>query len=727
MVDIKNFKIALKYHESNNLVDAEKIYRNIINLSPEHSDTLYLLGTLYAQQKKFSLAIKYLNKSIRVNNLNADAFYNLANVYKSKNNLDKAIKNYESALKINNKYLNAYLNLGHIYHTQKKYNESIELYSSILSINKNHTDALNNIGIVYIDTKDYPKAISYLLKSLSLKNDDYRPHYNVGNAYLETKNYEKSIEHFLKAIKIKPFYPMAFNSLGFVYKKINKFNEAVGCFKKSIEQNPSYIPAKLNYGNILDLNCQHQEAIDSYRDAIKINNDTLSVRWALLNTFPVIYKNTNEIKEYKNHFIKEIKNIQKYIKNKNNFNKVDVLNGLLNSTNFYLHYQGLDNIELQKKYANLIEILIKNIYKKTFLVKKNKRSNSKIKIGFVSPCFVEHSISNTHKNFYLKLKKNIFETYIYHIDDESDNFTEYVKKNVNYFYQGNNPDEVIKKIESDKLDVLIYIDIGMHPLIQILSAFRFAKIQINGNGQPVTSGFKYIDYVISAELMEPKNAEDHYTENLIKLSNSGQCYEEPIIEKNEKQENEIPILFNMQNLFKLLPDEDQIYIDIIKSINNCEIWFVEARNKKATDEFRIRLKKIFDLNSIEYDKFIKIKKRRSQKKFFELINQSDIILDSFNWSGNNTSHQAISLSKNIVTMPGPFMRSRHTYALLKQININETIASDKNNYVKIIKNLITDKNKRKALEGKIQKNKHLLFNDKKPINDFEKFLCKLAN
>ena len=107
--------------------------------------------------------------------------------------------------------------------------------------------------------------------------------------------------------------------------------------------------------------------------------------------------------------------------------------------------------------------------------------------------------------------------------------------------------------------------------------------------------------------------------------------------------------------------------------------------------------------------------------FSGIIEQSDIILDSFNWSGCNSSLEAISLNKPIVTLPGAFMRGRHTYSFLKVLNIEETIANTKKEYVKIAVKLAKDSNFKNSVINKIKKNKNKLFNDEKPIRFLEEF------
>ena len=59
MKDIINideiFKLAFQNHQQNNFNQAENHYKNILKFNPLHFKTIFLLGTLYAQIKKFNL------------------------------------------------------------------------------------------------------------------------------------------------------------------------------------------------------------------------------------------------------------------------------------------------------------------------------------------------------------------------------------------------------------------------------------------------------------------------------------------------------------------------------------------------------------------------------------------------------------------------------------------------------------------------------------------------
>ena len=86
--------------------------------------------------------------------------------------------------------------------------------------------------------------------------------------------------------------------------------------------------------------------------------------------------------------------------------------------------------------------------------------------------------------------------------------------------------------------------------------------------------------------------------------------------------------------------------------------------------------------------------------------------------------EAISLNKPIVTCPSEFMRGRHTYSILRKLNVEETIASSKEKYVEIAVRLAKDKDFRNSIINKIVKSKKKLFNDDKPIRFLEEVIKK---
>jgi len=690
----KNFTLALQNHKKNNFQIAEKLYNEILKSSPFHEGAQSNLGILYNQLGKPQKAISCYEKAIQINPNSANAYYSLGVIFTQLGESQKAISCYEKAIQINPNHIHSHNNLGVIFAQLGESQKAINCFEKAIQINPNHIDAHNNLGTILNELGESQKAISC---------------------------YEK-------AIQINPNSANAYYNLGTILNELRKPQKAISCYEKAIQINPNYIDAHNNLGVIFAQLGESQKAINCFEKAIKIKPENLTSHWLSMNTFPVIYKNFEEIEQYRNNFKKSINKVNLLLDAQSKYSKKQLISALNSSTNFYLHYQGTDVLDLQKRYANLIEKITQNIYQEFHKERKKNISSKYIKVGFVSCFFKNHTVSKLFKNWILKLDQKYFKRFVYYAGNEFDHTTNEIKQNVDYFFNHTDVDQLINQIFKDNLDVLIYLDIGMKPIIQILSSLRLAPIQCNTWGHPVTSGFKNIDYYFSSELMEDKNSQKNYSENLIILPNLGINYDFPNLSNIKKpnilNKSNSTIYLNLQSLFKLIPQDDHIYLDILKKNSNCCFWFIQGNNNSVTSIFKERISKLFKKEGYNFEKYSYFHPRCKQEEFFGLIEESDIILDSFNWSGGNTSLEAISLNKPIVTYPSNFMRGRHTYGILKILDIDETIATSKKNYVEIAVKLANEKKFRNSIIDKMKKNKNKLFNDDKSLKFLEEVIKK---
>ena len=565
-------------------------------------------------------------------------------------------------------------------------------------------------------------------KILKINPNHFGSIFYLGTLLVQTQRFELAKPLLYKATQINPNYAVAHHNLGAALKELEESQKAISCFQKAIKIQPNYVEAHNNLGAVFKLLGEHQKAISCYEKAIQIEPDNLTSHWLSMNTFPVIYKNLKEIDHYRKRFENGIKKINQLLDTQSQYTKKQLINAINSSTNFYLHYQGRDVLELQQHYAHLIERLTQKIYQEFHKEIKIKQSIAFIKIGFISSFFRNHSVSKMYKNLIQKLDQKFFKRFVYYAGNKFDHITNEIKQHADHFFSHTDVDQLINQISKDNLDVLIYLDIGMSPRIQILSSLRLAPIQCNTWGHPVTSGFKNIDYYFSSELMESQNSQKHYSEKLISLPGIGINYDSSnlstIKKPNILNKSNATIFLNLQSLFKLLPQDDHIYLDILKKHSNCCFWFLQGMKNSITSIFKERISKLFQKEGHAFEKYSYFHPRCSLEEFLGLIEESDIILDSFNWSGGNTSLEAISLNKPIVTCPSGFMRGRHTYSMLKILDIEETIASSKKEYIEIAVKLAGDINFRNSIVNKIKKHKNKLFNDDKPVRFLEDVIRK---
>ena len=323
----------------------------------------------------------------------------------------------------------------------------------------------------------------------------------------------------------------------------------------------------------------------------------------------------------------------------------------------------------------------------------------------------------------------IFETYCYNIGEEIDSNDQYFQiLSDHYYHFSNQLEATCKKIRDDELDILVYFEIGMDPLISQLANLRLAPIQCATWGHPMTTGFPTIDYFLGSDEMEPENAQDHYSERLVRLPKLGfnvalPPYLEATIERQYFDLNKEDIIYlSCQYLPKYLPQHDYIFPEISKCVPNAKFVFIKRSGSETiTEIFKQRLDRIFSEYNLDYTSFCSFLPGLKHSDYLNVVSLSDIFLDTIGFSGGFTSLDAIACGLPIVTLPTELMRGRQSYGMLNIIGVSETIAENEKEYIDIAVKLGKDKIFQETIRKNIIARRNLLFDDKSCIVALEDF------
>jgi protein O-GlcNAc transferase len=281
------------------------------------------------------------------------------------------------------------------------------------------------------------------------------------------------------------------------------------------------------------------------------------------------------------------------------------------------------------------------------------------------------------------------------------------------------------------LDVIIYPDLGMEPAMLLPAALRLAPIQCQGLGHPITSGLPTIDWALTSALMEPENGETHYTERLERLPNLSFCYSWDRImgQRGEADLRHLRrrriVYLCTQNLGKLLPEHDILFTRILEAVPDSELWFLARPATAITERFRERLSALCQEKGIQPDR-ITIHDRLNPSEFLALNEAADVYLDGIGWSGCNTTFEAIAMGLPVVTWPGDLMRKRHSFAMLKMMDLTETVAATPDDYVDIAVRLGLDDDWRRHIGERMRERRPLIYDDETPIRGLESFLLRIT-
>jgi tetratricopeptide (TPR) repeat protein len=230
---------ALENHQSGNLLQAEKIYREILMEEPMNFYASQYLGILYYQLRNHDSAIQYIRKALELNPASADALYNLGNVYKDSGRLNEAIDCFQQSLKLNPQNADAYNNQGMIYKDKGQLNDAIASFKKAIQLNPNHVIAYYNLGVIYKDKKQFNDALGCYEKVVELNPNIMAAYYNLGMIYHEREQFDKAITYYQKAIQLNPDMAEPYCNLGNAFQEQERIDEAVTNYRKAIQLNPS--------------------------------------------------------------------------------------------------------------------------------------------------------------------------------------------------------------------------------------------------------------------------------------------------------------------------------------------------------------------------------------------------------------------------------------------------------------------------------------------------------
>lgn len=729
----KEIQNAFEHYQSGNLQLAKSISNKIIREQPDNSEVIHFLGIIYLDLELFDKAIECINKAIKLNPDNAHAYFHLGNALRGKGQSEEVIIAYQKAMQLKPNYTEVYNNLGNLLQEKGQLNEAIPYYKKAIEIDPDFADAYYNLGNVFQHTEQFDEAKACYKKSIEIDPEYADAYYNLGYIFTKEKNHDEAIRYYQKTVELSPASPEVFNSLGNAFHEKGLLDEAEFYYQKAIMLDPSFAVSYYNLGNTLWTQGKRNEARDAYEKAIESNPRYTRALWArCMAELQIIYSDEESIsatrKQYHEALIKLCKTVS--LETEQDIEMAADAIGMHQP--FFLPYQGINDRELQQIYGDFVSKIIALKYPQWVNTPSLPplMPGEPIRVGIVSRYFYYHSNWKIPiKGWIENIDKQRFKLYGYFTGKIKDSETDIARKSFSSFIEDiYSLDKLCQIISDDKLHVLIFPECGMDPMTLKLASLRLAPVQCASWGHPETSGLPTIDYFISSELMEPPDADDHYSEQLIRLPNLSIHYSPLDVQTMDADRNTFGmrsdsiIYLCAQSLFKYLPQYDWIFPLIAKEIKDCQFLFISDNSSVVTEFFRSRISKEFKHMQLSADEHVTFLPRLDPVQYHSVNTLADICLDSIGWSGCNSTFEAIACNLPLVTLPGNLMRGRHTSAILTMMGLRETISSTPKKYVELAVRLGKDREYRHHISKKIAANKHRIYCDKESVTGLEEFI-----
>ena len=728
---------ALRYYQTEDFPRSESLCKKILQIQPDNGEILHLLGSIYYATGNYDLALEYFRKALSCMPDNKDIYYDLGNVFQEQSRIEEAMNCYEKVLLLDPEYIAAYINIGVILDDEGKLDEAIDTYRKALQIEADVDILNNNLGLALQEKGRFDEAVTYFLRATQLNPQYADAYYNLGNAYLGKRQFDKALDCYKKAIRWDPTWADAYYNQGIVLHEKERFDEALISYQKALQFKSDFAEAYLNMGIVYKKLDKSDEAVTAFDKALEYRPKYFLPLWSLcMSRLRSIYPDQSSIERSRTEYHDELVKLHNIISTGSPVDVEIAAEAVGKQNPFYLAYQGFNDRELQAIYGDMVYKIMSFNYPQfdKKLIMPPHLPGEKLRIGIVSGFFFDHSNWKIPiKGWVQNLDRRRFQLFGYYTGEIKDRETEIARQCFNRFLENvHSFEDICRSILQDNLHVLIFPEIGMDPTTIKLAALNLAPIQCNSWGHPVTSGYPTIDYFISSDLMEPSEADNHYTERLVRLPNLSMYYDPLAVPCATVDRTNFGIHGNSllylccQSLFKYLPQYDEVFPRIAQHIEDCRFLFISSRNSVTTEKFRSRIYQAFRRYNLSAEDYVVFLPQLDSKQYNEINCVSDIYLDSIWWSGCNTTFEAIYHNLPIVTIKGEFMRGRHSAAILAMMDLTETIASTLDEYVTLAVRLGQDPAHRKRISEKMASNKRLIYRDGACISALEDFLEKVV-
>lgn len=704
--------------------DTEEFWRATLAREPGNQEALYRLGLIADEKGERQEAYELMKRAAHGAAPLPGLLSALGRVAARLNKDEEAQSCFVQALQADAAEVAALAGLGALHYKQGKLELALEALGKAVALAPERADVRSNLAGVHLRRGAFADAESHLRAALVHSPANANLHNSLGLVLLAQGRYAEAEAILRAALALASDHVEAHCNLGVVLSQAKRFGDAVTQFRAALAVQPDHQGALAGIGTAYHGLNQIAEARAAFAQVAKRNPRHWWARWSLLVALPILYRDEGEIAEARRGFAADLASLEGDLSRCVATDHAAMIAAVASRTNFYLHYQGENDRDLQRRYGALVTRIAETAFPRFAkpLAPRVLAPADKIRVGFCSAFLRNHSIAKTHGAWMTGLPRERFEVSLFHLGTVRDATTERLRQDSRYYdCMRLSPSALIETIAGAELDVLIWPDLGMEAKVQIPSALRLAPVQATTWGHPVTSGLPNIEYFLSSQDMEPPDCETHYTEKLVRLAHLSIAYPRPVVGHGTapaivgtlKSDGRVLYLCS-QSLYKLLPRDDGVFADIALAVSDADFLFIAHPEPAVTEFFRQRVAAAFVRAGAD-ERRLHCVPALDQQDFYALNREVDVILDSFTWSGCNSTLEALAFDRPVVTLPGAMMRARHTAAILHRLGMPELIARDRSDYVAIAARLGKDPAWRAGVMARIAERGAVLYDDPAPV------------
>jgi predicted O-linked N-acetylglucosamine transferase (SPINDLY family) len=550
---------------------------------------------------------------------------------------------------------------------------AIDSYRRAIALDGNSADVHNNLAVLLRSQGDLSGAIRHFKAAAATVP---RPvgglHYNLASALEAAGRLDEAIAEYRRAIQVAPQLASAYVDLALILRETGELDAAEDHLRKAVTVAPNLA---LGYANLATVLKDQGDPLAAYRAA-----------HAAVQADPTLYLGWSNLL----------------------FN-LPYLSDQLPVSEIEAAYRSFsDGIELAPRPPC-----------------DTPSSGRKLRIGYVSADFRDHSVNYFLEPVIQHHDRSQFELYFYDIGTQRDEVSLRLREYGGAQWRAFgaiDDDELATRIAEDAIDVLI--DLMGHTAGNRLPVFahRPARVQLNWLGWPSTTGLRAIDCVVSDPYVEATDGSSlRGPEDLLPLPSTWLCYRPdsraPQPAPVPSRDGE-PVTFgSFTGIYKISEHVMRTWAEILRRLPNSRLLISGVPPGRAC----ARLIQGFGQHGIDEQRLM-LRPPASLVEFFAMHAEVDIALDTFPFNGCTTTLHSLWLGVPVISLIGSTHAGRMGLSIMSNLNRKALLAHDVDEYVSLAIDLGSNPQQLSELRESLR---HDLLNS--PLMDEAGFTADLEN
>jgi len=239
--------------------EASTFFQRILNMDPNHVDTLLRMGITQLRQKNVQDAVRTHLKAWNLDRNNQEVMFSLAADYEEAKRYDEAVKMYQSIIERDPSNITAVTRLRDLYHRLNSWAELNEMQTRLVAIplspQEQEVEHRKLIGFKYelgrslLERGDLEQARKVFRGVIKLDKDFIPAYLGLGEVYLEEGKAKDAAELWEKSYKMTSSIVLLLR-LEDLWLKQGEPGRAIELYKLAVTWRPQDVPIKFFLGKL---------------------------------------------------------------------------------------------------------------------------------------------------------------------------------------------------------------------------------------------------------------------------------------------------------------------------------------------------------------------------------------------------------------------------------------------------------------------------------------------